>query len=142
MRASSLCSFFPRGLVANAAEPAPKGETLTKEHASAFAKALLSKARSKRTRTKPGTSNSTTPTPNAKQLHPAFYGCYDWHSAVHGTWIARSRAPARTPDLPEAKEIRAVLAEHLTAENLKAEVEYFNRKEANPTRPLRWAWLD
>ena len=46
------------------------------------------------------------------------------------------------PDLPEAKEIRAVLADHLTAENLKAEADYFNRKEAKSfERPYGWAWL-
>ena len=46
------------------------------------------------------------------------------------------------PDLPEAKEIRTVLAEHLTAENLKVEADYFARKESRSfERPYGWAWL-
>ena len=76
-----------------------------------------------------------------KALHPAFYGSYDWHSSVHGHWML-ARLLRRFPDLPEAKEIRAVLAEHLTAANLKAEAEYFARKESRPfERPYGWAWL-
>ncbi len=126
-----------------AAEPpaTPRAETLTKERASAFAKLALKGA----TRQYPNKTghvqldDADTKTP--KQLHPAFYGCYDWHSAVHGHWML-ARVLRTFPDLPEAKDIRAVLAGHLTAENLKAEVDYFNRKEAKPyERPYGWAWL-
>jgi hypothetical protein len=76
-----------------------------------------------------------------KALHPAFYGSYDWHSSVHGHWML-ARLLRLFPDLPEAAEIRAVLAEHLTAANLKAEADYFARKESRPfERPYGWAWL-
>jgi hypothetical protein len=45
-------------------------------------------------------------------------------------------------DLPEAKDIRALLTAHLTAENIKAEVDYFNRGEAKSyERPYGWTWL-
>jgi hypothetical protein len=74
-------------------------------------------------------------------LHPAFYGCYDWHSSVHGHWMV-ARLLRLFPDLPEADEIRAVLGDHLTAENLKAEADYFARKESKSfERPYGWAWL-
>ena len=68
-----------------------------------------------------------------KALHPAFYGCFDWHSSVHGHWML-VRLLRLFPDLPEAKEIRAVLGEHLTAENLKAEADYFARPDEQVVR--------
>lgn len=129
------------GVVAVPAAEPPKPDTLTRERASAFAKLALKGAR-KQYPNKTGhvqLDDSDTKTP--KQLHPAFYGCYDWHSAVHGHWML-IRVLRAYPDLPEAKDIRAVLAENLTAENLKAEVDYFNRGEAKSyERPYGWTWL-
>jgi hypothetical protein len=76
-----------------------------------------------------------------KDLHPAFFGSYDWHSSVHGHWML-ARLLHVFPDLPEAAEIRSVLNGHLTAENVKAEAEYFARKESKSfERPYGWAWL-
>ncbi len=74
-------------------------------------------------------------------LHPAFYGCYDWHSAVHGHWtLARLRR--LFPRLAENREIRAALDENLTAENLAAELAYFHAPgRAAFERPYGWAWL-
>ena len=126
-----------------AAEPpaASKGETLTRERASAFATLALKGAK-KQYPNKTGhvqLDDADTKTP--KELHPAFYGCYDWHSAVHGHWML-ARILRTHPDLPAAKDIRAVLAGHLTAEKLKAELAYFTRAEAKPfERPYGWAWL-
>ncbi len=78
---------------------------------------------------------------NPKALHPAFYGCYDWHSSVHGHWML-ARLLRLFPDLPEGKDIRAVLKEHFTVENLKAEVDYYTRPESKSfERPYGWAWL-
>jgi hypothetical protein len=122
-------------------QPAPAGDTLTRERASAFAKLALKGAR-REFPNKPAhvlLDDKDAKTPKA--LHPAFYGCYDWHSAVHGHWML-ARVLRTHPDLPEGKEIRALLAAHLTAANLKAEAEYFNRPEAKPfERPYGWAWL-
>jgi hypothetical protein len=76
-----------------------------------------------------------------KALHPAFYGCYDWHSSVHGHWML-ARLLRLFPELPEAKDIRGVLEAHLTPEALKVEAEYFDRKESRSfERPYGWAWL-
>ena len=114
---------------------------LNKEHASAFARLAL-KGLSKEYPNKPehvsaGRSMRKTP----KALHPAFYGSYDWHSSVHGHWML-VRLLRLFPDLKEAPEIRAVLSAHLTAENLKAEADYFARKESKSfERPYGWAWL-
>jgi len=79
-----------------------------------------------------------------RELHPAFYGCYDWHSAVHGHWLlARLMrvGPSATAALPES-DIRAALGENLTAENIRVEDEYL-RDPGRPSfeRPYGWAWL-
>lgn len=78
-----------------------------------------------------------------RQLHPAFYGCFDWHSAVHGHWLLAHllRAHGGAGTLPEA-DIRAALDANLTAENLKAEDEYFGHPARRSyERPYGWAWL-
>src|SRR5262249_32961797 len=74
-------------------------------------------------------------------MHPAFYGSFDWHSSVHGHWML-VRLLRLYPDLPERKQIRAVLAGHLTAKDLQTEAGYFtqpNRKSFE--RTYGWAWL-
>ncbi|HET8854406.1 MAG TPA: DUF2891 domain-containing protein [Salinimicrobium sp.] len=76
-----------------------------------------------------------------KELHPAFYGCFDWHSSVHGHWALVNLLKS-FPDLEKEEEIREVLRSSLTAENIAAEVAYF-QKEHNKTyeRTYGWAWL-
>jgi hypothetical protein len=73
--------------------------------------------------------------------HPAFYGCYDWHSAVHGTWML-ARLLRLFPKLPEAEQIRQMLNHNLSAGNIEAEVRYLqapNRKAFE--RTYGWARL-
>ena len=48
-----------------------------------------------------------------KAMHLAFYGCYDWHSSVHGHWLL-ARLLSDFPALPEAREARAVFDENLS----------------------------
>jgi hypothetical protein len=121
-----------------AGEPMP---ALTREQASGFARLAL-KGLAKEFPNKPehvmgGPGDVKGP----RALHPAFYGSYDWHSSVHGHWML-ARLLRRFPDLPEAGAIRAALGANLTAENLKAEADYFARKESTPfERPYGWAWL-
>jgi hypothetical protein len=73
-----------------------------------------------------------------RELHPAFYGSFDWHSAVHGHWTL-ARLLALVPDIAEAGEIRRVLDAHLTRENLQREADYC---AAHPAfeRMYGWAW--
>jgi hypothetical protein len=76
-----------------------------------------------------------------RELHPAFYGCLDWHSAVHGHWMLVCLLQM-FPELPEAPQIRATLGRTLTAANIAAEVAYFrapNRQSFE--RTYGWAWL-
>lgn len=76
-----------------------------------------------------------------KVLHPAFYGCFDWHSSVHGHWTLVSLL-RQFPELKKAEEIRKKLQESLSEENIQAEVDYFsNEQESSFERTYGWAWL-
>ena len=76
-----------------------------------------------------------------RQVHPAFHGCYDWHSAVHGHWML-VRILRRFPGLPIEGEIRAALGANLKAGNVAAEATFFSRPGAKSfERPYGWAWL-
>lgn len=76
-----------------------------------------------------------------RELTPAFYGCFDWHSAVHGHWLL-ARLARTFPDAAFTAEARAALAESLTPEHIAAEVEYL-AAEGRQTfeRPYGLAWL-
>jgi hypothetical protein len=114
---------------------------LTREQASAFARLAL-KGLNKEYPNKPEhVLGGPADLKSARALHPSFYGSYDWHSSVHGHWML-VRLLRLYPDLREAKEVRATIKASLTAENLKAEAEYFARPESKPfERPYGWAWL-
>lgn len=75
------------------------------------------------------------------KLHPAFFGCFDWHSSVHGHWML-VRLLKLFPDLETAPAIRKALNENLTAENIRIEVEYLNQPNRKSfERTYGWAWL-
>ncbi|WP_262486351.1 DUF2891 domain-containing protein [Flavobacterium sp. B17] len=59
-----------------------------------------------------------------KALHPAFYGCFDWHSSVHGHWML-VRILKTKPNLAIAKDIENILDHSFNKENLQAESELF-----------------
>jgi Protein of unknown function (DUF2891) len=76
-----------------------------------------------------------------RELHPAFYGCYDWHSSVHGHWTL-ARILRLFPRLPSAARIRAALDQNLTREHLAAELDYFESPgRGSFERPYGWGWL-
>ncbi len=75
----------------------------------------------------------------AKAMHPVFYGCYDWHSAVHGHW-AMLRSIHTFPDLPSKATIRSTLARKLKPELIAGEVQQL-KKEPMFERTYGWAWL-
>ncbi|MBL9216282.1 MAG: DUF2891 domain-containing protein [Opitutaceae bacterium] len=85
--------------------------------------------------------NSAADARTPRELHPAFYGSYDWHSCVHQHWML-VRLVLMFPQLPERAEIDRVLHEHLTAANMQAEVDYFRTPGREFfERPYGWAWL-
>lgn len=74
-----------------------------------------------------------------KQLHPAFYGCFDWHSAVHMHWTMIRLVQAK-PAAPWAAEARRVLDQHLTETNLEVEARYLELRPGFEW-PYGRAWL-
>ena len=74
--------------------------------------------------------------------HPAFHGCYDWHSAVHTHWLLVRLLGERADllDGATADLVRAVLDAHLTPANLAVEAAVL-RREPSFERPYGWAWL-
>ena len=74
--------------------------------------------------------------------HPAFYGCFDWHSAVHGHWSLVYLLKT-FPDLENKQNIIAALDNNLSKENIETEVAYFTRHDMtkNYERPYGWAWI-
>jgi len=75
-----------------------------------------------------------------EKAHPAFYGCYDWHSSVHGHWML-ARLLRLFPSLPEAPQIKKALDANLSAKNIAIESAYFNRPDTKAfERTYGWAW--
>lgn len=78
---------------------------------------------------------------NPGDLHPAFYGCFDWHSSVHGHW-SLVRLLKLFPDLDKADEIRKKLKQNISKNNIEKEVDYFTSADnKNAERTYGWAWL-
>ena len=76
-----------------------------------------------------------------RELTPAFYGCYDWHSSVHGHWLL-ARLARLAPDAPFAAKARAALEKSITPANIAREVEYLKGAgRASFERPYGLAWL-
>lgn len=74
--------------------------------------------------------------------HPAFYGCFDWHSAVHGHWSVVYLLSS-FPDLDEATTLKSMLLENLSQANIQTELDYFTLNEYTKSfeRTYGWAWL-
>jgi hypothetical protein len=74
-------------------------------------------------------------------LHPAFYGCFDWHSAVHGHWSLVNLLKS-FPNLDNADEVKSRLLKNISKENIELEVEYFlGKHNTSYERTYGWAWL-
>jgi hypothetical protein len=74
-------------------------------------------------------------------LHPAFYGCFDWHSAVHSHWLL-VRLLRLFPDLKEGARAREALGGNLSAENILGEKAYLEQPNRQSfERTYGWAWL-
>ncbi len=85
--------------------------------------------------------NSDTDVAPPRKLTPAFYGCYDWHSSVHGHWLL-VRLLRTFPNASFSGAARDALRKSLTAENLKQEAAYIRGEgRASFERPYGLAWL-
>jgi hypothetical protein len=76
-----------------------------------------------------------------RELTPAFYGCFDWHSSVHGHWLL-ARLLRMFPQAPFASDARRALAQSLTPAHIAKEVEYLEAPgRSGFERPYGLAWV-
>lgn len=76
-----------------------------------------------------------------RELHPVFYGCFDWHSAVHGYWSMVTLLK-QFPKMDKADTVRDILKATLTKEHIEKEVAYFKGTyNKSFERTYGWAWL-
>jgi len=114
---------------------------LDAESASHFAKLALKCVKKEYPNKLDHVMNDESEVKNPASLHPAFYGCFDWHSSVHGHWML-VRLLKMYPDLPESEEIRSALDNNLSASNMEAEVAYLHQPSRKSfERTYGWAWL-
>lgn len=129
------------GIPGIAAEPPRLGTKLSDDQAAQLAKLALDGI-DREYPNKPSnvmTGPETVLSPKA--MHPAFYGCFDWHSSVHGHWVL-IKLLKTNPNHSLAQESRKKLNEHLTAQNLQLEADHFKEKENRSfERMYGWAWL-
>jgi hypothetical protein len=76
-----------------------------------------------------------------RDMHPVFFGSFDWHSCVHGWWTLFTLYRLY-PDMAEADAIRALADDLFTPEAVADEIAYLDRPQARSfERPYGWAWL-
>ncbi len=114
---------------------------LSEEQASRFARLALACIQKEYPNKPEHVLNQAADIQGPRALHPAFYGCFDWHSSVHGHWML-VRLLRLFPQLPQSKEIRAALDANLTAGNLLREAAYLKAPNRQSFERLYgWAWL-
>ena len=130
--------LLPSAIATAAENPAPKFDATAAERFARLALACVDKEYPNKIS---HVLNSDADVAPPRKLTPAFYGCYDWHSSVHGHWLL-ARLVRKFPDAPFATPAREALRKSLTAENLKQEAAYLREKgRANFERPYGLAWL-
>lgn len=133
----ALC-FLPLGLAAATENSSPKFDAAAAERFAGLALACVEKEYPNKIS---HVLNSDADVASPRKLTPAFYGCYDWHSSVHGHWLL-ARLARKFPEAPFAKPAREALGKNLTAENLKQEAAYLGGNgRTNFERPYGLAWL-
>ncbi len=128
-----------------AQSPMPPGSTdggaFTSDQAAHFVKLALDCAVQEYPNKIGHTMQSDADQGTPRSLHPAFYGCFDWHSSVHGHWLL-ARFARLYPEHPLADEARTVLAENLSHDLISAEVDYLLAEgRSSWERPYGLAWL-
>src|SRR5450432_367195 len=111
---------------------------LTEDLAAGFARIALGRIRreypNNLTHGLSGPQDARTP----RELHPLFYGSYDWHSCVHDYWML-ARLIRLYPDMVPATEIRALFERQITDKNVAGECAYLHGPMARGfERPYGW----
>jgi hypothetical protein len=121
--------------------PSPSANRLTPQVASAFARIALGHV----TREFPVKMDHVIGGPgdvkSQRELHPIFFGSFDWHSCVHSHWLLACLL-RREPGMLEADAIRAHFEQAFTPEKVAAETAYVRLPSSRGfVRPYGWAWL-
>lgn len=119
----------------------PSAEALTRDLASRFARIALGHV----AREYPNKLDHVMAGPEdvrgPRDLHPIYFGGYDWHSCVHGYWTLATCLRLH-PNIPEAPMIRALFDGTFTAQKVGKEVDYLARPASRGfERPYGWGWL-
>src|SRR6187399_2716961 len=117
MRKIFASAFFLLPLIAAAENPAPTFDAQTAERFARLALACVEKEFPNKIS---HVLNSDADVAPPRKLTPAFCGCYDWHSSVHGHWLL-ARLVRMFPEAPFAAEARKALWDSLTIEKIKQE---------------------
>jgi hypothetical protein len=76
-----------------------------------------------------------------RELHPVFFGSFDWHSCVHGWWTLLT-IRRLFPQIEEAGAIARLANESFTADKVETELAYLDRPLSRGfERPYGWGWL-
>ena len=124
-----------------AAEHPVPGQPLTDEQVTAFARLALEGIQCEYPN-KPSdvVTDATDAARSPRDMHPTFYGCFDWHSSVHGHWMLIRLAKCY-PQSSVVPQIRDLLGRQLTAEKIATEVAYFQLPHNHSfERMYGWAW--
>jgi hypothetical protein len=142
MRAWLVTAFVVMGLVARPTfADAVRAESLDVTAAGRFAGLALKCLHDEYPNHLSHTLNSAADARPPHELTPAFYGCLDWHSDVHGHWLL-VRLLRLFPQAPFAAQARAEVAKSLTSQNMAGELAYLKgANRASFERPYGLAWL-
>jgi len=122
-------------------KPAPPAPGLSAASANKFARLALACVDKEYPNKIAHVLNSPADIKAPHELTPAFFGCYDWHSAVHGHWLLAALA-RRFPNEPFAKDAVAALKKNITPATIAGEVAYLNGPGRETfERPYGLAWL-
>src|SRR6267142_4216230 len=115
--------------------------SLTQPEASHFASLALKCVRKEYPNKLDHVNNDANDVRSPRAMHGSFYGCFDWHSSVHGHWML-VHLLRLFPAMPEAREIRIALNANLDARNISSEVTYLGQPNRSSfERTYGWAWL-
>jgi hypothetical protein len=147
MKLSSLltCLLFSASLAADTAAPGASVTGVDPALAARFARLALDCVHREYPNKIAHVLNDATDARPPSQLYPVFYGCFDWHSAVHGHWLLvrllRTTAAAQMP-AGLSEEITQALDRSFTAAGIAGEVAYFQgENRASFERPYGIAWF-
>ncbi|HXT01219.1 MAG TPA: DUF2891 domain-containing protein [Elusimicrobiota bacterium] len=121
--------------------PAARAETPSREETAHFAALALKCATTEFPNKPDHVINDASDLERPSVAHPSFYGCFDWHSSVHGHWLM-VRSLRLHPDLPDAAHLRSVLDVQLSTTAVAGEVAYLRQPQRVIfERTYGWAWL-